>query len=131
MALATAIEITDIVKKEMKFYKSFSKRTTQLQPLNPTKKILIVTGEASGDHHAAAMVTEAHKLDPTLQFFGMGGEHMRQAGVEIIIDSKPMAVVGGIEIAQHFCLFFALGKNSSSHQKKPSRSRGSSRLSRI
>ena len=82
----------------------------QLQPLNPTKKILIVTEEASGDHHAAALVTEAHKLDPTLQFFGMGGEHMRQAGVEIIIDSKPMAVVGGIEIAQHFWPIFRAWK---------------------
>ncbi len=67
----------------------------------PAKRVLIVAGEASGDHHAAALVHEVLKLDPNLKFIGMGGEHMRQAGVEIIVDSKSMAVVGGIEILQH------------------------------
>lgn len=66
------------------------------------KRILIVSGEASGDHHGAKLVEAVRQIEPNVQFFGMGGEHMRRAGVEIIIDAKAMAVVGAIEILSHF-----------------------------
>lgn len=74
-----------------------------IQSPNPQqKRVLIVSGEASGDQHGAKLVRQVHELDPNVHFLGIGGEHMRNAGVEILVDSKNMAVVGAIEILQHF-----------------------------
>jgi lipid-A-disaccharide synthase len=66
------------------------------------KRIMIVAGEASGDLHGANLVKEAKRLDPSLSFFGIGGPRMREAGVETLVDSSQMAVVGLIEVITHF-----------------------------
>ena len=62
------------------------------------KTIMISAGEASGDAHAARMIDELKKLDSDLKFVGMGGQKMRQAGVEILTDISKMAVVGLVEV---------------------------------
>lgn len=63
--------------------------------------ILIISGEASGDQHGASLVTEIHNNAPHIQFLGMGGEKMRQAGVDIRVDAGPLAVVGLVEVLSH------------------------------
>ncbi len=62
------------------------------------RKILIVAGETSGDLHGAYLVKEALSLDPNLRFYGVGGEHLRSAGADVIFDSSEVAVVGIIEV---------------------------------
>ena len=62
---------------------------------------MIVAGEASGDMYGARVVEEAHRLDSSVRFFGIGGTAMRRAGVETLVDSKDMAVVGLFEIISH------------------------------
>jgi lipid-A-disaccharide synthase len=46
---------------------------------------------------------EAHvpSRDLTLQFFGVGGEKMRAAGCDIVVDAKDLSVVGITEILSH------------------------------
>ena len=44
---------------------------------------MIVAGEASGDLHGANVIREIKKLLPNIDFYGIGGTHMRQAGVDI------------------------------------------------
>jgi len=63
---------------------------------------MIVAGEASGDIYGADLVIEALKLDPDLQFFGIGGARMREAGFDALVDSSEMAVVGLVEVIKHF-----------------------------
>lgn len=63
---------------------------------------MIVAGEASGDIYGADLVREAHKLEPNLHFLGIGGARMREAGVETLVDSADMAVVGLVEVLKHF-----------------------------
>ena len=63
---------------------------------------MIVAGEASGDIYGAALVSEANTLVPGIQFFGIGGTRMREAGVETLVDSSDMAVVGLVEVIKHF-----------------------------
>ncbi len=65
------------------------------------KRILILSGEASGDQHGASLVKEVHRLTPDVQFLGMGGDKMREAGVDIRVDAGPLAVVGAIEVLHH------------------------------
>jgi len=58
----------------------------------------MIAGEASGDLHGSHLVKEMLSLDTTLQFYGVGGEKMKNEGVELIADSKEMAVVGITEV---------------------------------
>jgi lipid-A-disaccharide synthase len=68
-------------------------------PVHPTQ-ILISAGEASGDLHAARLVT-ALRARIGADFFGMGGMRMREAGVEILVDSQEVAVLGLAETLTH------------------------------
>ena len=58
------------------------------------KKIMIIAGEASGDLHGAHLVRAMRALDPHLDFFGVGGNALRQAGVHLMVDNSQIAVVG-------------------------------------
>jgi DUF1009 family protein len=44
--------------------------------------LLMVAAEASGDQHGAALVRALHERFPQLQVYGLGGDHMRAAGVK-------------------------------------------------
>jgi lipid-A-disaccharide synthase len=63
---------------------------------------MIVAGEASGDIYGADLVRESQTINPGMQFFGIGGQRMREAGVETLVDSADMAVVGLVEVLKHF-----------------------------
>ena len=67
---------------------------------------MIVAGEASGDMYGAKVVAEAHRLDSSVRFFGIGGASMRRAGVETLVDSKEMAVMGLFEIISHIGVIY-------------------------
>lgn len=62
------------------------------------KNILIVAGEASGDLHGSKVVEAIRELNPQVRVVGMGGNHLRRAGTEILIDSSHLAVVGITEV---------------------------------
>ncbi len=64
-------------------------------------QILISAGEASGDMYGAQLIEALRRRDPSLTFFGAGGERMRAAGCEIIVEAKDLAVVGITEILSH------------------------------
>ncbi|MDP1574903.1 MAG: lipid-A-disaccharide synthase [Coxiellaceae bacterium] len=62
------------------------------------KKIYISAGEASGDFLGANLAETLLAQDPTLQLVGMGGDKMRQAGVNIVFDAEKLSVMGFIEV---------------------------------
>ena len=55
---------------------------------------MIIAGEASGDLHGALLVEAMRGLNPDLDFFGIGGDALRRAGVDVRVDNSQMAVVG-------------------------------------
>jgi lipid-A-disaccharide synthase len=55
---------------------------------------MIVAGEASGDARGAALVKEIKSRLPGTEFFGLGGDDMAAAGVEILVHARKLAVVG-------------------------------------
>ena len=67
---------------------------------------MIIAGEASGDMYGAKLVEEAHRLDSSVRFFGIGGQAMRAAGVETLVDSREMAVMGFVEVVAHFGVIY-------------------------
>ncbi|MFC1885189.1 lipid-A-disaccharide synthase [Thermodesulfobacteriota bacterium] len=62
-----------------------------------SKLALIIAGEASADLHGSNLVKAIKRLDPSFSFLGIGGDKMKQAGVEILFNSSEMAVVGATE----------------------------------
>jgi len=60
-------------------------------------RVLLVAGEASGDMHAAALVREMRRRAPQLEVAGIGGEQLRAAGMEILIDTAAVATMGLVE----------------------------------
>jgi lipid-A-disaccharide synthase len=59
--------------------------------------LLLVAGEASGDLHGGNVARALLAQRPELRLLGMGGGHMRQAGVELLCDIRDLAVVGAVE----------------------------------
>ena len=62
--------------------------------------LLLSAGEASGDMYAARLAT-ALKKRADVALFGMGGQLMRAAGVDIVTDYSEVSVVGITEILSH------------------------------
>ena len=58
------------------------------------KRVLIIAGEASGDLYGGNLVKAIRTVDPSIYFVGMGGSHMREAGVRLLRHAEEMAVVG-------------------------------------
>ncbi|OGV31755.1 MAG: lipid-A-disaccharide synthase [Lentisphaerae bacterium GWF2_45_14] len=72
--------------------------------------IWIFAGESSGDIYGAELACELRKKLPAekLRIAGMGGEKMRGAGVEIMVDSTELGVVGCVEIMKHIFVFIRI-----------------------
>jgi lipid-A-disaccharide synthase len=66
------------------------------------KNILISAGELSGDMHAANLVQAVKKIAPNVRFYGMGADLMQKAGVDVIIDTKDLSIIGALEIIIKF-----------------------------
>jgi lipid-A-disaccharide synthase len=62
---------------------------------------LLSAGEASGDTYGAQLIEALRHLAPGSAFFGMGGEKMRAASCELLIDAREVAVVGLAEVVIH------------------------------
>jgi lipid-A-disaccharide synthase len=75
---------------------------------NSLVNILISAGEASGDMYGAQLIEALQRQDPALEFFGVGGERMREAGCDTVIDAKELAVVGITEILSHLPRIYRL-----------------------
>lgn len=69
------------------------------------KKILIVAGEASGDQHAARLVRDLCAARDDVEFFGIGGDALRAAGVRTVVDAREMAVMGIFEVLARYPFF--------------------------
>ncbi len=60
--------------------------------------LLMVAAEASGDQHGGALVRALRESFPQLKVYGVGGDHMRAAGVETLFDVQALNVVGVVEV---------------------------------
>jgi lipid-A-disaccharide synthase len=62
-------------------------------------RILIVTGEASGDLHGANLAKAIMALDPKAELVGIGGAAMRAAGVNLVSGVPQLDVMGLIGLS--------------------------------
>jgi lipid-A-disaccharide synthase len=64
-------------------------------------RILISAGEASGEMYGSQLIEALRRRDGSLDFLGVGGDRMRAAGCDTVVDAKDLAVVGITEILSH------------------------------
>src|SRR2546426_281419 len=69
-------------------------------PAAPARRarVLLVAGEASGDLHGADLLAALRARMPEITVFGIGGERLRQAGMETVADARDVATVGVTEV---------------------------------
>lgn len=63
-------------------------------------RLLIMTGEASGDQHGAKLATELYRLHPGIELFGLGGKRMAAAGVRVLEGIDRLDIIGLPSIAE-------------------------------
>ena len=70
--------------------------------MKQTISLLIVAGEPSGDAHAADLVNALRDAAPDVkfEFFGGTGPQMREAGVESVVKTDELAIIGLVEEAK-------------------------------
>ena len=87
---------------------------------NRPLRVMISAGEASGDMYGAELIAalramsatgdgvpapptsaESGQIWGTVEFFGLGGERMREAGCELVVNARDVAVVGLFEVLSH------------------------------
>lgn len=69
------------------------------------KRILIVSGEASGDLHAAGLIKELKKIDSEIESFGIGGNKMKNHGVELLYHVDKFSLMGFSDVLKRINFF--------------------------
>src|ERR1700730_10100978 len=70
---------------------------TTAEPTAGRAPIMLSAGEASGDLHGGALCRALGAVEPEVRLVGMGGGHMRAAGMEVVVDPTAHAAVGTSE----------------------------------
>src|SRR4051812_10467148 len=75
-------------------------------------RFLISAGEASGELYGAGLIKALRDPVPDAEFFGVGGQRMRDVGFDVTIDAHQISVVGLAEVITHlphiYCEFHRL-----------------------
>jgi lipid-A-disaccharide synthase len=61
-------------------------------------RLLVSAGEASGELYGAGLIQALRRRVPELECFGVGGDEMRAAGCDVVVDARALSVVGITEI---------------------------------
>lgn len=90
--------------------------------LEVSASLLVVAGEASGDQLGAALVGALLERLPHIEVYGVGGVHMRAAGVDTVFDVRDLNAVGAVEvmtkIPQGLCMAYQLLREARRRQTR-------------
>lgn len=71
-------------------------------------RILIITGEISGDLYGALLVKRIRELNPSYHFIGIGGPRLRGTDAEILFSAETLSLVGipkPAELKKYFFIY--------------------------
>ena len=66
------------------------------------KSFFIIAGESSGDNYGASLIRETKKLDPSVEFYGIGGAQMKDAGLNQIHGIDRLSIVGFVQVLKNY-----------------------------
>jgi lipid-A-disaccharide synthase len=64
-------------------------------------RVMVIAGEPSGDLHGAGLVRELKARRPELELYGVGGDGMARAGMELIAHIRDLSFMGFAEVLKH------------------------------
>jgi len=73
--------------------------------MNGSCSVMLIAGEASGDHYGGALVRRMLEERPAAAVWGMGGAAMRSAGMEILRDIAGLDVMGFWDVLTRYFTF--------------------------
>lgn len=65
------------------------------------QRVMIIAGEASGDLHGSGVVRELKRRQPAMEIFGVGGDRMKAAGMQLIYHVNELSFMGFAEVLRH------------------------------
>jgi lipid-A-disaccharide synthase len=71
-------------------------------------RIFLSAGEPSGDLHGARLAEALRRRWPDAELYGLGGDRMAAAGVELLAHVDQLAVMGFVEVLRHLPYFVRL-----------------------
>lgn len=78
-------------------------------------RLCILAGEESGDIYGAQLALTLRSLEPGVVLKGMGGSRMKDAGVEMLVDTRSLGAIGFIENHNKLSAFLKTLKSLKSH----------------
>ena len=72
------------------------------------KKILILTGEVSGDMHGGYLLKHLKEVDPSIEVLAIGSNHLQKAGATIIKDITKKSTIGFLETLKNIPMLYLL-----------------------
>ena len=66
------------------------------------KSFFIIAGEASGDNYGASLIREVKRLDPGIEFHGIGGAKMKSAGLIQLHGIDKLSIVGFVQVLKNY-----------------------------
>lgn len=84
-------------------------------------RIFLSAGEPSGDLHGARVAESLRRRWPGAQLFGLGGDRMAAAGVQLLAHVDQLAIMGFVEVVRHLPYFIDLMKTvkHTLHERRP------------
>ncbi|HEX9007572.1 MAG TPA: lipid-A-disaccharide synthase [Bacteroidota bacterium] len=73
-------------------------------------RVLMVAGEASGDMHASGVVRALKVREPAIEVYGVGGDRMREEGMEIVVHIRELAFMGFVEVLANLATVRRVGR---------------------
>ncbi len=74
--------------------------------------VLVIAGEASGDEHAARLISGLRALRPGVRVAALGGPKLKEAGAQLIFDLSAHGVVGLVEVLKNYRFFSSVFKQT-------------------
>ena len=71
-------------------------------------RIALVAGEPSGDYLGGGLIRALARRYPQASFEGIGGAHMRAAGLQSLYPLEALSVMGVVEVARHLPRLLAI-----------------------
>ncbi|MCU0327719.1 MAG: lipid-A-disaccharide synthase [Chitinophagales bacterium] len=65
------------------------------------KRLFLIAGEASGDLHGASLMKALTNIDPSLSFYGWGGNTMISSGLQCLKHIDKLSFMGFVEVVKH------------------------------
>jgi lipid-A-disaccharide synthase len=68
------------------------------------QRVMMIAGDPSGEAHGARVIRALKERRPAVEIYGVGGDRMREEGMELLFHSSTLSFMGFVEVVKHLSL---------------------------